>query len=124
MISLSALESTALVLFAILLLASAGLTAKDVLHKKADRLMADNIAFKVAREIDLFYCSMCSPGAYCMTRIRLPDTFCGLRFSNGELTICTNGLNASSGITAPITDANYHLQNTSTGTELVLWWSY
>ena len=124
MISLSVLQSTAVVLLALLLLASAGAAAKDVLGKKSDRLSADSVALRVAREIDLFYYNMCSPGVYCMARIRLPDAFCGIAFTGNMLTVCVDGVNALSSITAPIAGADYTVQNPGGGNELILRWSY
>ena len=117
MISLSAMQSAAIVLLALLLIASTGAAAKRLLDGRSANLAAESDAFKLARQVDALYRDACVPGALCVAVIRLPPA-ASISFTGNGVFVQKAGCNATSPILAPILQSNWHQGNG----ELTLRW--
>lgn len=122
LLSLNALQSVAIVLLALFLIAAGSVAAKNALSASSGRLEAESIAFRLARGIDSFYRNACTPGSQCNARFRVPVRVGKLWITPNCVTVESRGINASSSTVAPLSSARQYVYNASGETELVLGW--
>ena len=113
MLSLSALESTAVALLAALLLISTAAGAGRASSDNAKRIAAETLALTLAREIDAFHLSSCPRGAPCSTSILAGCGATQITFSGNALTVARGGFTATSQTLAPLSEAS--IQTTHSG---------
>lgn len=108
MIALSWLQSIAAVLLGVLLVVSGELGLAAHIERQRDLREGGMLAFKLATEIDSFYASACSPGAFCSVALDCPPGF-SVSLSGANVSVSRNGAFSWRVIGSPVPRASSRL---------------
>lgn len=122
MITLSALQSVAVVLIALLLLLAGGNSVQRILAQSSEREALQLSAHFLAGDADAFYRSVCEPGSRCEVGLPVPSNGFHYSVEGGVAVVSCDAGSASSAIFAPAPASQQTVYGGRFGNWLLLGW--